>query len=100
MNPGEGFDVRGEVKCDACNHRKHQPIFAIQFKGKAYHKDTLEEVEQDSEDDDDETKSVNSQDQDIPNEDKEWFVGRYVAFFQRPQGYTPKMCHVEWEIVS
>ena len=78
--------MRGEVKCDACNHRKHQPSFAIQFKGKAYHKDTLEEVDQGSDDsendeDDDETGSVNSQGHDIPSENKEWFVGRYVNPF-------------------
>jgi hypothetical protein len=77
---GEGFTLDGVPKCDVCNHRKHYPKFAIHFEGKAYHKSSLEEVEQDSEDedddDDDDTKSVNSKGQSLPSEDKEWFSGK------------------------
>ena len=73
---GEGYTLDGVPKCDVCNHRKHSPKFAIHFEGKPYYKDTLEEIEKDSEDsDDDDAVSVNSKGQDLPAEDKEWFSG-------------------------
>ena len=57
----------------------------ISFSGKAYNKDTLEEVDQgsdsDSEDEDedeDDTISVNENGAEIPKETTEWFTGRYV----------------------
>jgi hypothetical protein len=84
--PGEGIDVLGEAKCEACNHRKHNPSFALQFTGKAYHKNTLEEVDQestdeDSDDDDEDSQyndhvSVDENHRTLPSEDKQWFAGR------------------------
>jgi hypothetical protein len=84
--PGEGIDVLGEAKCEACNHRKHTPSFALQFTGKAYHKNTLEEVDQESSDEDSNDNDEDSQDSDkvsvdenhktLPSEDKQWFAGR------------------------
>jgi hypothetical protein len=81
--PGEGIDVLGETKCEACNHRKHVPTFSLQLKGKAYNKVTLEEIDQDSSDEssdsddsEDEKLSVNEKGQTLLSEDKQWFAGR------------------------
>jgi len=86
LNPGEGIDVLGEAKCEACNHRKHIPTWSIQFEGKAYNKVTLEEIDQDSSDDDsDDSDSDSSEDSDkasvdekgqrLLGQDKTWFAG-------------------------
>jgi hypothetical protein len=87
LAPGEGIDREsGKSKCDACNHRSHVPSAFIQFQGKAYNKDSLEELNQDSDDTDEESisddsshASVNYQGQELPSENKKWFVGRYVS---------------------
>jgi hypothetical protein len=85
LNPGEGIDVLGEAKCEACNHRKHVPTFSLQLKGKAYNKVTLEEVDKDSDSDEesDDDDSDDSSDASIDergatllSEDKQWFAGR------------------------
>jgi hypothetical protein len=87
LNPGEGVDVLGEAKCEACNHRKHVPTFSLQFMGKAYDKTTLEEIDQESSDEnsddddsdsEDEKLSVNEKGQTILSEEKQWFAGRLV----------------------
>ncbi|KAH6680479.1 hypothetical protein B0J14DRAFT_266438 [Halenospora varia] len=85
---GEGFSMRGEIRCEACNRSKHQPTFAVQFHGKPYYKDSLEEVEQD----DDESDSDEGSKDDtlntettlrneigivLPPSDKEWLSGRF-----------------------
>jgi hypothetical protein len=44
----------GEGRCEPCNRSKHPPKFAISFTGKAYDRETLEEIEQDDRDDSDE----------------------------------------------
>ncbi|KAI9646555.1 hypothetical protein NHQ30_004550 [Ciborinia camelliae] len=88
--PGEAFDLLGEVKCEACNRRKHVPTWGISLKGPAYYKDSLVEVEKDDssteeddeeedsdEDSDDEkdTRSLNSRGEPLPPRDKEYMVG-------------------------
>lgn len=68
-----------------CNHRKYVPKYEIQFAGKAYHRNSLEEVEQDdsSDDDDDgaskdsQKRSVNADGQVIPSEERCWLSGQY-----------------------
>ncbi|KAM0144836.1 hypothetical protein ACHAP3_000869 [Botrytis cinerea] len=85
LAPGEAIDLLGEAKCEACNRRKHIPTFGITLRGSAYHKDSLAEVEKDDsdteeddeEDSDDEkdTRSLNSRDEPLPPQDKEYMVG-------------------------
>jgi hypothetical protein len=78
LEPGEGIDLLGEAKCEACNRRKHVPTWGIQLMGSAYHKDSLAEVEKDSEDSDDDGndgQSMNSRDEPIPSQNKEFLVG-------------------------
>lgn len=87
LNPGEGLDVLGEAKCEACNHRKHHPSFALQLKGNAYNKVTLEDIEPDSDEDSDLSSNDSSSEgsskvsrdekgQTLLGEDKQWFAGR------------------------
>lgn len=78
----------GEAKCQPCNHRNHKPSYVLRFSGKAYHKATLEEVEEekDSEDEEEEEDSeeeedkasVNSQGQKLPSQERTWCSGKYV----------------------
>ena len=98
LAPGEEISIAGEVICQGklysylssarltlpvCNHRNYVPKFEIQFAGKAYHRDTLDEVEQgESSDESDEgsrdsqKRSVNADGQVIPAEDRTWLSGR------------------------
>jgi hypothetical protein len=72
-------DVHEGIKCDACGRTNHPATFEVQFAGKAYHKDTLDEVDNDHGDDEDDSSSmasVNSNGQPIPGTDVSWFVGR------------------------
>ncbi|MCJ1387042.1 hypothetical protein MMC17_010171 [Xylographa soralifera] len=67
--------------CEACNRRNHPARFIITFAGKAYHKETLENVSEDDEDeendsDDDEVKSRNAEGFSLPSVDKQYYVGR------------------------
>ncbi|TAQ89595.1 hypothetical protein B7494_g2060 [Chlorociboria aeruginascens] len=78
IDSAEAFSIRGVMKCDVCNHQKHIPTFAIKFQGKAYHKDTLEEIDQgsdDSDNSDSDAQSIDSKGHDIPPEDEVWFAG-------------------------
>ncbi|KAH8754005.1 hypothetical protein F5882DRAFT_339084 [Hyaloscypha sp. PMI_1271] len=104
LNPGEGIDVLGEAKCEACNHRKHVPTFSLQLKGKAYNKVTLEEVDKDSDSDEesDDDDSDDSSDASIDergatllSEDKQWFAGR-VCKFNAEQAHT--LIHWKWHL--
>jgi hypothetical protein len=71
-------------KCDACGRTNHPAKFEIQFGGKAYHKDTMDEVDNEHDDDDDSdddddgssTGSVDSKGHSIPGVDVTWYVGR------------------------
>lgn len=60
------------------------PKYEIQFAGKAYHRDSLEEVEQDDSSDesdgatqDSQKRSVNAEGQVIPSEERCWLSGQY-----------------------
>jgi hypothetical protein len=77
-----GIETIEGRKCDACNRSGHPAKFQLQFGGKAYSQDTLEEIDNgDSDDEDgsgeDDTKSVNSRGQPIPPEDTVFYVGRF-----------------------
>ncbi|KAI1306607.1 hypothetical protein F5Y03DRAFT_135463 [Xylaria venustula] len=63
--------------CEACGRSGHPSTFKIIFSGSAYHKDTLAEVESDSdsEDDNNDTASVDSRGMTLPPTTKEWCVG-------------------------
>jgi hypothetical protein len=77
-------------KCDACGRTNHPAKFELQFDGKAYYKDTLDEVDNEHDDDDDNdddgdcdydddnssTASVDSKGRTIPGVDVTWYVGR------------------------
>lgn len=95
LRPGEGADVLGEAKCEACNHRNHQPTYALQFTGKAYRKSTLEEIDDDSDSEEEEDEEEDSEDSDkasvnskgfaLPSQDKIWFSGKYVTLPFEPR---------------
>ncbi|TPX09486.1 uncharacterized protein E0L32_009374 [Thyridium curvatum] len=70
---------RGEA-CHACGRSKHPATFKISMIGSAYYKDSLEEVESDSDSEDgsEEEGSRASRDEDgntLQPQHKEWFVG-------------------------
>ncbi|KAN0106536.1 protein of unknown function (DUF4211) domain containing protein [Hyaloscypha variabilis] len=105
LNPGEGIDVLGEAKCEACNHRKHVPTWSIQFKGKAYSKVTLEEIDQESSDDDSDDSNSDSSDSDkasvdekgqkLLSEDKTWFAG---AVCKQNAEHAHTLIHWKWHL--
>ena len=66
-------------KCDACNRSSHPATYEIQFQKKPYHRDTLEDVDNnddDDEDDDDEEDSESENAADTPDYDSQ---GRKVV---------------------
>jgi len=77
---GVGGEAEGR-KCDACGRRKYPVRFKVQLRGKAYSQDTLEEIDNEQDDSDpdasNDSKSVNSKGQDIPSEDKDYYLGRF-----------------------
>jgi hypothetical protein len=84
VEDGEGITVEGVPKCDACNHRKHPPKYALSFRGEPYVKKTLEDVEQDSdyEDGDEDYNPIDEDGNDLEPSGREWFSGRYVLQFR------------------
>ncbi|KAI1277612.1 hypothetical protein F5Y07DRAFT_80790 [Xylaria sp. FL0933] len=75
----ESFSLQGDSglyeTCEACGRSGHPSTFKIIFSGSPYYKDTLAEVESDSEDDDDDRASVDSKGMALPPTSKEWSVG-------------------------
>ncbi|KAI0512581.1 hypothetical protein F5B22DRAFT_648433 [Xylaria bambusicola] len=63
--------------CQACGRSGHPSTFRVIFSGSPYYKDTLAEVESDSEDDDDDNDaaSVDEHGMELPPATKEWSVG-------------------------
>ncbi|KAI0199592.1 hypothetical protein F4808DRAFT_432201 [Astrocystis sublimbata] len=63
--------------CEACGRSGHPSTFKIIFSGSAYHKDTLADVESDSdaESEDDDAASIDTRGMPLPFVGKEWFVG-------------------------
>ncbi|KAI9718029.1 MAG: hypothetical protein M1812_004287 [Candelaria pacifica] len=66
-------------KCDACNRSGHPTKFQVQFGGKSYHRENLEDVSEASDDDSDEddARSRDSQGNSIPSTEVQYFVGRF-----------------------
>ncbi|KAF4553832.1 Hypothetical protein D9617_6g095650 [Elsinoe fawcettii] len=68
-------------KCDACNRSGHIPTYEVQFQGKPYQPQTLEEVEQqedsDDENDDDEGTTRDARGSIILPESHSFFVGKH-----------------------
>lgn len=82
--PGEEIEIAGEVICQVCNHRKYVPKYEIQFLGKPYDKNTLDELERESDSEGDDSSSESSDrseydanGQQIPAESKTWLSGQY-----------------------
>lgn len=72
-----GLDTEEEGrKCDACGRSKHPAKHTMRFAGTAYHHDTLEDLYDHSDDEDDDNKSVNSNGFTIPSEEEVYYVGR------------------------
>ncbi|ORY69627.1 uncharacterized protein BCR38DRAFT_480804 [Pseudomassariella vexata] len=67
---GEKYDT-----CQACGRSGHPATYKIIFEGNPYHKSTLVEVEQDTDDEDSGHESVDTQDNPLPPTGKEWVVG-------------------------
>lgn len=61
------------VSCEACGRGGHPATWRIQFQGQPYHKETLDEVESDSDDSD--GASVDTQGNELPATTKQWMVG-------------------------
>ena len=61
-----------EQKCDACNRSGHPATWQLSFPGMVYDKETLENIADDSEDED----SRDSKGNYVPPADKQYFVGR------------------------
>lgn len=68
------------MHCDACN-RNHPTRYILQFTGKPYNIDTLEDIEKDDETDEENEEEgeedVDSQGRIIPKPEKTWYVGRF-----------------------
>jgi hypothetical protein len=67
------------MTCEACGRSGHPSSFRLKFEGRPYRKDTLEEIETDSETDSDnpsdDHESVDSQDNPLAPASKQWVVG-------------------------
>jgi hypothetical protein len=80
-------------KCDACNRTGHPATSEVQFQGKPYDRNTLDEVGKDDDDDDEEDDEQNNSDSDdssngdhpdydaqgreVPPASKTWYVGKF-----------------------
>jgi hypothetical protein len=62
-------------KCEACGRSGHPATWKIKFDGQPYYKDTLEDVESDSDDSGSDTGSVDTQGNALPSASREWVVG-------------------------
>ena len=69
-----------EQKCDACNRSGHPPTWRILFPGKVYDKETLEDIADDSEDEDVRDSRGNY----VPIAEKQYLVGRCGVLFHYP----------------
>jgi len=68
-------------RCEACNRSGHPATFELQFQGKPYMQDTLEDVENDEEDEDedgdDERSEYDSKGRKVPPEHTIYHVGQF-----------------------
>ena len=65
-----------EQRCDACNRSGHPAIWQVSFSGKVYDKKTLENLANDSDDEDAQDSMGNY----VPPAGKQYFVGRCGVF--------------------
>ena len=67
--------------CDACNRTNHPAQYDLQFCGKAYHRKTLEPIDNsdDDEDNDDDAASLDSNNHALPSSQQHFYLGRYCA---------------------
>ncbi|KAI1504220.1 hypothetical protein F5X99DRAFT_372886 [Biscogniauxia marginata] len=73
-----GSTERISNTCEACGRSGHPASWRVVFEGQPYYKDTLAEVESDSDshtDDGDDAASVDTQGMELPPTTKEWYVG-------------------------
>ncbi|MCJ1388115.1 hypothetical protein MMC18_000960 [Xylographa bjoerkii] len=68
--------------CDACNRRNHPARFIITFGGKAYHKETLENVSDDDEDEEEDSDHDGTESRDalgnvLPSVEQQYYLGRF-----------------------
>lgn len=87
LDPLEGMYLQGELKCEPCNRRNHIPTFGIQFQGRCYNQESLEEVDQESSEEDASDDDIGSNESDsekgsvdingykIVSQEKEWLSG-------------------------
>jgi hypothetical protein len=76
-------------KCDACNRSGHPATREVQFQGKPYNRQTLDEVGKDDDDDDsgddsdsagetkDDRPAYDAQGRQVPPANKVWYVGKF-----------------------
>jgi hypothetical protein len=82
----------GLEHCDACNRSGHPATWEIQFTGKPYDPKTLEEMDNESDDEDksdEEHVEYDHTGKEIPPESKEFHVGRYVSALLSPFPIPP-----------
>lgn len=75
------MEVDAVLGCEACNRQSHVAKWDIQFTGKPYHPDTLEDIDQnpDDDDEDDEDNEIEERDykdRPVPSEDISYKCGR------------------------
>ncbi|MCJ1402019.1 hypothetical protein MMC11_005238 [Xylographa trunciseda] len=68
--------------CDACNRSNHPARFIITFSGKAYNKETLENVSEDDEDEENDSNDDDAESHDVdgnilPSVKQEYYLGRF-----------------------
>jgi hypothetical protein len=62
--------------CEACGRLSHPATFEIRFDGNAYNKESLDDIDNELSDDEDEDVSVNSKGQELPPSSTCYSVGR------------------------
>ncbi|WPG99235.1 Hypothetical protein R9X50_00204600 [Acrodontium crateriforme] len=108
----QAFDVSDEGgggdRCDACNRSGHPATYRVQFSGKPYNPETLEEVENpddnddsdsdsDSDSEDSDTEQVDSLGRVIPPASREYMVGRFCMANAR---MAHALQHWRWSLYS
>jgi hypothetical protein len=76
------MEIDAVLGCEACNRQSHLAKWDIQFTGKPYHPDTLEDIDQnpdDDEDDDSEEEELDYRDQPVPSQDVSYKCGRLAV---------------------
>ena len=75
--------------CQACGRSSHPATFRLKFSGRAYNPETLDDLKEDEKDDDgngdddDDTQSFDFNGNPLPDQEREFYVGRCVPHFIR-----------------